>query len=165
MIQNDQNNVISNEQVELNYYLGHFREEIRERSDFYEQTAKMIITFPLFVNAAAAIALVTFFSSENYQQISSIRWAEIIFVIGTAVGLLTLIFEYFFAYFCHHHFNNYLINFANYAETQQGALQELKKYYSNFSLRHQKIQTTIKLRIFNGGISMFFCFLGICFIV
>lgn len=90
----------------LKYYWTQFEEGIKQRSEFYNQTVKMILTIPLFVNAGAAIALASFFSNHNPNV--SIKLATNMFILGTTLGILTLMYEFFFVYFSQSDFYKYL---------------------------------------------------------
>lgn len=147
----------------LSYYWKQFEDEIKGRSEFYEKSVRMILTIPLFVNAGAAISLTSFYSNPNPDL--TISLATISFVCGTVFGILTLIFEYFAAYFSQLDFHKYLNYFkSKAAKGQEEMLEELKKHYDGYFDYLKKIQGTVLLRIINGSISIFFCFLGIYFI-
>lgn len=150
------------EQKLLPYYLNQFDEEIKKRSELYDKSAKMILSIPLFVNAGAAIALVNFYNKSDPDL--NIRLATGMFLCGTTFGLLTLIFEFLFAYFLQQNLHKYLAHFNKIEKTTDILIYELKKHFDdNFALL-KKIKETVLFRIINGSISIFFCFLGVCFI-
>lgn len=145
------------------YYLRQFEDEIKRRSDFYNQNVRMILTIPLFINAGAAIALASFFIKNNPHF--TIQLAAIFFILGTSFGIITLVFEFFAAHFDWTHFNKYLFSFKTKVDgNPEKMLAELTKYFDDCSTRYKKISGTVILRIINGAASVFFCFLGIYFI-
>jgi hypothetical protein len=146
----------------LSYYWNQFEEEIKKRSELYDKSVRMILTIPLFVNAGAAIALTNFYSNANPDV--NIRLATGMFLLGTTLGILTLAFEFFFAYFSQINLHEYLIHFNKIDKTSDTMLTEFKKHFADNFILVKKTQGTILLRIINGSISTFFCFLGIYFI-
>ena len=155
--------IAENEQHLLTYYYEKFIEEIKIRSEFYNKTAWMVLTIPLFVNAGAAISLASFYSKPNPEQ--AITFAACTFILGTILGILTLIFEFFSAYFARSEFNKYLRSFNIKAEKgQKEILKELQLHYNNNHTAIRNEHKVIQLKVFNGVCSIFFCFLGIYFI-
>lgn len=141
--------------------LNRFVAEYKSTLNFYLKTVNIILTIPLIVNAGAAIALAGFFTNKNSLTTIQIKLASIFFILGTIFGLLTLIYEFFASYFT---FNNILRFDRDIAQNPTELVSKLKTYYADDHTKLRKIRNTVLLRITNGAISLFFCFLGIYFV-
>jgi hypothetical protein len=162
---NADRNILPEDASTLNYYRSLFMAENKSRVDFYNQSVKLILTIPLFINAGGAIALASFFNKNPNETSLYIRHAAIWFIAGTILGILTLVFEYFAIHFEWVHYTDHINSFKDKAGgTPQGWLEVFKTYFDNSQTRFQNLMTTIRLRIFNGSLSIISCFVGIYYI-
>ncbi|HAT7956517.1 TPA: hypothetical protein GJ770_04260 [Legionella pneumophila] len=67
--------------------------------DFYNRTYKFTITLPFILNAGSAISLGSFFNNGIEKVDWQIKTALLLYIFGTVIGIITLIHEYFVAYF------------------------------------------------------------------
>lgn len=144
------------------FYLKTFQEEAKNRSEQYIVTARKSIALPLIVNAAASTALVNFFTQS--ERPSLINIAAIFFVSGAVFGILTLVFEFFAAYFSYLNFKVTLSEVSQ-AESHEAQLDILDKHYK---LLRKEMESTAKIALFEiicGSISILLGLVGIYCIV
>lgn len=127
-------------------------------TNWYESYAQMILTYPLLINASAAIALASFFTHNNPPLYA--KPAIFSFICGVLFGILTLILEFITPYVAVTHFvNHFFKDYKNDANV-------LKERYATYCFkRHERMMTTINIRIVNGILAILCCFIGIFFIV
>lgn len=132
-------------------------QEFIKLANWYESSARMIITYPLLINASAAIALVSFFTHNNPPLYAKI--AIFSFIGGILFGIFTLVLEFITPYIALQHYRDHF--FKNYKNDAETVKQRYDAYvYKGF----ERILATIKIRIFNGVLAILCCLIGIFFV-
>lgn len=144
------------------FYLSVFQEEVKNRSEQYNATARKTIMLPLLVNAAASTALVNFYT--NSERSNLINIAVMFFISGAVFGILTLVFEFFAAYFSYLNFQAAVreVSQAQHYETQ---LDIFKKHYQSISNEMESASKIALFEICCGSVSIALGLMGIYCIV
>jgi len=142
------------------YYTKVFQEETKNRSEQYVITARKTITLPLLVNAAASTALVNFFTREQGLP-SLINIAAVLFIVGAVFGILTLVFEFFAAYFSYFNFISTVKKIGDSAGNPEVQLDEFIKHYKSLGNVMDGAAKVVLFEVICGAIGIFCGMLGI----
>lgn len=123
-------------------------------SAWYENSARMVITYPLLINASAAIALASFFKQDH--TVLYLKIALFSFICGIIFGIITLMLEYITPFIAFEHFKKHF--FRN----QTNDISILRHRHDTYFFKKLKrISATIKIRLFNASLGITSCFIGI----
>ena len=135
----------------------------RGRFDAYNQIARVVLTIPLFINAGAAIALVSFFTGDKIPTPLTIKVAATFFILGAVFGFLSIAFEFMVFFHAKNAWIEHYSSVYKLANDQPGPIsEEYGKLYNNPEFPKNRVEEcTVNFRIANGLLSVIFFFLAI----